>query len=63
MNDTVHSATGLKPNEVETKGGAKERAAKLSMEMRAKKQRVDPELVAGEGARRALKTNNPKGWA
>ena len=56
MNDTVHTATGLKPNKVETKDGTNEAAAKLSMETRAKKQKVDPELVVGNETRRALKT-------
>ena len=59
MNDTVHTATGLKPKEVESKDGKNEAQAKLSMEMRAKKgKRVDPELTVGDNVRRALKTKN-----
>ena len=52
MNSTVHSSTGLAPNNVE---GKNETAAKLSMELKARKRRVDPPIAEADEARRALK--------
>ena len=55
-NDKARAATGLKPNEVESKDGANERAATPSRETRATKQRTEPEVAAGYNTPRRLKT-------